>query len=138
MLGHRVNAAGKQVVIFGLLCAVLTARSRPVLAGVTVWDEVPPTETAPAAQRTATYPELLSTGDEYRAAGKFSLALTEYATALTQAANDTERALAMAKEGMIYVYDQTNYAAARHTVDAALQLNNVQPVALVTLLEVQA
>jgi tetratricopeptide (TPR) repeat protein len=95
-------------------------------------------EPAPAAQGTAAYPNLLAAGDEHRAAGKFSLALTDYATALTQAANDTEQALAMAKEGMIYVYDQTNYAAARHTVDAALQLNNVQPVALVTVLEVQA
>lgn len=134
---HRVNVLKKQVVACSLLGAGLVVWNQLVLAGMTIRGEVTTSE-APPAETTATYSELLKAGDEYRAARKYGLALTEYAVALTQADNNTERALALGKEGMIYVYDQKEYAAARHTADAALQLEDTKPIAQVTALKVLA
>ena len=85
-----------------------------------------------------TYQDSLAAGDRLRGEGKADEALAEYVVATGQAANTTEKALALGKRGMILAYEEKDYAAARKLADEALALVDIRPVAEVTALQVLA
>ncbi len=84
------------------------------------------------------YQASLEAGDSLRAAGNANGALAEYKTALEQAANDTEKSLALGKQGVVYVYDIKDYGAAKAAARQALDFDVTKPVARVTALQVLA
>lgn len=90
---------------------------------------------APAAEN---YTASLKAGDGHRDARNTELALSEYGAAAAQAANGTERALAIGKKAVVFAYDQRNYAAARVAAEEALRIPDIAPVARVTALQVLA
>ncbi|MGB6222780.1 tetratricopeptide repeat protein [Haloferula sp.] len=85
-----------------------------------------------------TYQASLAAGDKLRTEGKADPALAEYVTATGQAANDTEKSLALGKQGMVLAYDKKDYPAAAKLADEALAIEGIQPVAEVTALQVRA
>ncbi|MCB1070369.1 MAG: tetratricopeptide repeat protein [Kiritimatiellae bacterium] len=80
----------------------------------------------------------LKMGDEYRGSGDFDLALEEYGTALTQASNDTEKGLALAKKAIVYAYDKKDYVAAKNLAQQTLDMGQLEAVARVTALDALA
>lgn len=90
-----------------------------------------------ASLAAATYTDSLKAADTAMGAGQNDFALSELGTALTQAANPGERALALAKKGYILAFVKQDFAGARAAVDEALS-TPIAPVARVTALQVLA
>jgi tetratricopeptide (TPR) repeat protein len=133
-----VNSPRKHVTARILFCAAaIIVWNQPILAGVRVLDQST-TGNPPVPARGATYSESLATGDRARRYRQLDQALAYYETAIDQAANDTERALAIGKKAEIYAFERKDYEAARAIIEGALRLNDVQPVARVTALQVLA
>mgnify|MGYP003591870404 CR=1 FL=1 len=84
------------------------------------------------------YEASVRAGEAAQRAGHGSAALVEYSAALAQAANTTERALALAKKATVHAYVHQDYAAAQAAARSALDLTNARPVARVTALQVLA
>ena len=83
------------------------------------------------------YEGSLKAGDALLAEKSYDLALTEYEAAGLLAATPTEKGLALAKRGVVFV-DQKNYASARQAAEEVLAMTSVRPVARVTALQVLA
>lgn len=81
------------------------------------------------------YSESLKAADEALGAQHNDLAIKEVEVALTQASNDGERALALAKKGYLLAFTKKDYTAARTAVDEALKVEGLAPVAKVTALQ---
>ena len=84
------------------------------------------------------YQASLKAGDANRKAMEYEAAISEYSEAYEQAANNTQKALALGKKAYVYAYDKRDYLQARGLANKALMLNDVEPVAEVTLLQVVA
>lgn len=84
------------------------------------------------------YESSLKAGDSQLTAQAYDSALSEYDAALLQAANETERALALSKKAYILAFGKKDYASARDLAETALAIGNVQPVGQVTALQVLA
>ena len=80
----------------------------------------------------------LQAGEVLQGSGNAQGALTEYSSALSQAANATERALAPAKKATVFAYITKDYAAAKEAAQGALAMSNALPVARVTALQILA
>lgn len=76
-------------------------------------------------------------GEEHMRYGKGDKAVPEFETALGQAANNTERGIALGKKAWAYA-QQKNYPLARESAEKAIELTDVHPVGRVTALEVRA
>ena len=84
------------------------------------------------------YTASLQAGEFLQRSGNAEGALAEYSTALSQAANATERALALAKKATVFAYITKDYAAAKEAAQGALAMSNALPVARVTALQILA
>lgn len=82
----------------------------------------------------ANYSGSLAAADAALAAGTPDVALTELGTALSQAASDGEKALALAKRSHILAFSKQDYVNARPAADQALAFQNLEPVVKVTAL----
>jgi tetratricopeptide (TPR) repeat protein len=91
-----------------------------------------------AAGAGETYQESLSLGDSSRQGNDSEQALLEYGTALDQASNSTEKSLALGKKGMVMAYDLKKYPEAAKLAEEALEIQDANPVAKVTALQVLA
>jgi tetratricopeptide (TPR) repeat protein len=95
----------------------------------------------PAARAADTFAGSIDLGDQLRRNADFPAAIAAYASAQTQAANDTERAIALSKKADLYAFSARDYAKARTEAEQALALT-ADPVGHVTALhalaEVQA
>lgn len=117
----------------------------PIYAGVRILDsdttvEIPPALPVelPAPAGGATYAESLALGDKARSSRQFDRALADFQAARNQAANNTERALAIAKQGEIFAFDLRNYSAAKSIIQEPVHMNDIKPVAQVIALHVLA
>jgi tetratricopeptide (TPR) repeat protein len=84
------------------------------------------------------YSESLQAADAALGAAQPEVALQEIATALTQAANDGERALAVAKKAYVLAFSRQDYSGARQAANQALEVEGLAPVAKVSALQALA
>ncbi len=85
-----------------------------------------------------TYSASLKAGDDAAGANNYDAAITEFESALGQATNPTEKALALGKKAMMLAAKQ-DYQAAKTAAEDALNTSGaIQPVAEVTALEALA
>lgn len=92
----------------------------------------------PAASLAAeTYTASLAAADTALGAGNADRALRELNTALDQAANPGERALALAKKAYVLAFNKQMYGAAQAALNEAFEIP-MEPVAEVTALQAQA
>ena len=92
----------------------------------------------PAALQAAdTYSATLQAGDERAAAKEFDAAITGYENASRQAANETEKSLAIAKKASVFV-SKEDYVVAKAAAEDALSIKDARAVAKVTALQALA
>ena len=77
-------------------------------------------------------------GEQLRSQKQFEAALREFDAAYRQAANDTERGLALAMQAEVQTRELNDHVSARKHADRALALKAAAPVARVTALQVLA
>jgi len=94
---------------------------------------------APAATRAAgSYSDSLKAADAALGARQVATALQELEAAVTQAANEGERALALAKKADVLAFSKQDYAAARGPAEEALKVQALAPVAKIIALKALA
>lgn len=94
---------------------------------------------APAATRAAgSYSDSLKAADTALGARQVETALQELEAALAQAANEGERALALAKKADVLAFSKQDYSAARGPAEEALKVQALAPVAKIIGLKAMA
>ncbi len=90
----------------------------------------------PSARAADSFSASIKAGEKLQADGALPGAIEEFRAAEKQAANDTERAIALAKQGYVLADGRQDYAAARKVAEQALELGDVRAVGKVMALQV--
>lgn len=80
------------------------------------------------------YQSSLKKGDQFSRSGNYDSALSEFTTAVSQAANNTQKALALSKQSYVLTFKKKDYDAGKKKAEEALALEDVKPIGKVTAL----
>jgi tetratricopeptide (TPR) repeat protein len=84
------------------------------------------------------FSDSIQKGDAQRSSSSFANALSEFDQAYSQAANDTERSIALSKKAEVYAFNLKDYVKARAEAEKSLALAQAEAVGKVTAYQVLA